>query len=95
MSVLLPFQLLAALAYSHDTEGVHFVDPQTWVTQNLFKSTSIWDIPLMKPRFACAIPNPAPSALGVDDDAARAEVLERSLKFFRMGGACENGLVSL
>lgn len=47
----------------------------------------------MKPRFACALPNPAPSTL--EDDAARAEVLERSLRFFRMGGACENGLVSL
>lgn len=85
-------QLLAAHSYAQDTEGVHFVDPQAWVTQNLFKATSVWDIPLMKPRFACAIPNP--TALP-RDDAARADALSRSLDFFRMGGACENGLVAL
>ena len=55
-------------------------------------ATSVWDIPLMKPRFACAIPNP--TALP-RDDAARADALSRSLDFFRMGGACENGLVAL
>ncbi len=47
----------------------------------------------MKPRFACALPDPAPAAL--EDDVARAQALESSLRFFRRGGACENGLVSL
>lgn len=85
-------QILASLAYSRDTEGVHFVNPQAWVTQNLFKQTSIWDIPLMKPRYACAIPNPTTLS---EEDALRAEVLERNLQFYRMGGACDSGLVSV
>lgn len=85
-------QLLAAHSYAQDTDGVHYVDPQAWVTQNLFKAASVWDIPLMKPRFACAIPNPTTLP---EEDEARAGALERSLEFFRMGGSCENGLVAL
>eukprot|EP00903_Cladosiphon_okamuranus_P019226 g17680.t1 len=85
-------QLLAAHSYAQDTDGVRFVDPQAWVTQNLFKVTSVWDIPLMKPRFACAIPTP--SALP-NDDEVRAGALKRSLEFFRRGGSCDNGLVAL
>ncbi|CAM9840562.1 unnamed protein product [Scytosiphon promiscuus] len=89
-------QLLAALAYSRNPVGVHFVNPQAWVTQNLFKQTSIWDIPLMKPRYACTLPESPliPPSL-VEDDAARADVLERSLEFFRMGGSCEDGIITV
>lgn len=85
-------QLLAALSYAQGTEGVRFVNPQTWVTQNLFRASSVWDIPLMKPRFACAIPDRTTLP---EDDATRADALEKSLAFFRMGGRCENGLVGL
>ncbi|CAM9766040.1 unnamed protein product [Scytosiphon promiscuus] len=47
-------QVLAALAYSRNPDGVVFVSPAQWSKQNLFFSTSIWEIPLVKPPFSCA-----------------------------------------
>lgn len=82
-------QMLAALQYSRDTPGVWFFNPQAWVSHNLFKTASIWEIPLVKPRFTCEI-YPLTSV----ENAAVAGILQRSLDFFAMGGACENGLIS-
>lgn len=83
-------QLLAALAYSRNTPKMWFVNPQAWVTKHLFKTASIWDIPLVKPRFACAV---EPKVLESQGDEQVAEVLVRSLDFFTKGGACEDGLI--
>ncbi|CAM9319802.1 unnamed protein product [Ectocarpus sp. 12 AP-2014] len=83
------FGVLAALAFSRDTPGVWFLDPQAWVGQHLFQKESIWNIPLVKPRYTCAIP---PAQLEPGSPKA-AEALQSNLDFFSMGGKCANGLI--
>ncbi|CAM9712766.1 unnamed protein product [Ectocarpus sp. 4 AP-2014] len=83
-------QVLAAVAYSRKTPGVWFVDPRGWVGQNLFKEASIWDIPLVKPRFTCTI-----AADKLDSASPKtAEVLQSSVNLFANGGKCANGLIA-
>lgn len=82
-------QVLAALAYSRNTPGVWFLDPQAWVGQHLFKEASIWNIPLVKPRYTCAI---APAQLETGSPKT-AEALQSNLDFFSKGGQCANGLI--
>lgn len=84
-------QLLAALAYSKNTPGVWFLNPQAWVKEHLFKAASIWDVPLVKPRFVCSVRR---SILNAGKDAEIADVLSRNLELFRKGGSCENGLIA-
>ena len=79
--------MLAAVAYSKRTPGVWFVNPQAWVSQHLFKDASIWEIPLVKPRFSCSLD----VSHGVEDLAG---ALRRNLDFFTQGGTCENGMMS-
>lgn len=78
--------MLASIAYSKKTPGVWFINPQAWVSEHLFKAASIWEIPLVKPRFSCSLV----STQGVDDVA---EVLRHNLNFFTQGGKCENGMM--
>lgn len=66
------------------------MNPREWVAEHLFKETSIWDIPLVKPRFSCGV-DPALLGSGVDI----AEVLERSLELFSGGGTCESGFIDV
>ncbi|CBJ28664.1 hypothetical protein Esi_0117_0037 [Ectocarpus siliculosus] len=81
-------RMLAALAYARNTPGVWFGDPKVWVGQHLFQEASIWDIPLVKPRFTCAI------ALALEPDILRAATtLQNNLDFFSRGGKCEDGLI--
>lgn len=90
-------QVLAALQYSRQTEGIWFLDPQAWVSQHLFKEASIWDIPLVKPRFTCAI-NPTlmrRRARPAQQDLDVADVLRNSLDFFSKGGKCPNGQIDV
>lgn len=89
---VLLLQVLAALQYARQTEGIWFFDPQAWVSQNLFKEASIWDIPLVKPRFTCAI---SPAILRQRDDVDVTGVLEDSLDFFARGGKCPNGQIDV
>eukprot|EP00903_Cladosiphon_okamuranus_P005533 g5510.t1 len=58
-------ELLAGLAYSQNPPGIWFLNPQQWVTHHMFKHASVWDIPLVKPRFGCST-NMALTALGYD-----------------------------
>ncbi|CAM9918557.1 unnamed protein product [Ectocarpus sp. 13 AM-2016] len=91
-------QALAALQYSRQPEGVWFLDPQAWVSKYLFKEVSIWDIPLVKPRFTCAV-DPAllrnhalaGAARGRRSSSEVAQVLQDGLDFFSKGGTCSNG----
>lgn len=46
--------MLAGLAYSQNPPGIWFLNPQQWVTHHMFKHASVWDIPLVKPRFGCS-----------------------------------------
>ncbi|CAN0095559.1 unnamed protein product, partial [Ectocarpus sp. 4 AP-2014] len=93
-------QALAALQYSRQREGVWFLDPQAWVSEYLFKEVSIWDIPLVKPRFTCAV-DPALLRNHASAGAARggrssfevAQVLQDGLDFFSKGGTCSNGQI--
>lgn len=47
--------MLAALAYARNPPGIWFFNPSKWVEQHMFKSASVWDIPLVKPRFSCMV----------------------------------------
>lgn len=58
-------KLLAGLAYSQNPPGIWFLNPQQWVTHHMFKRASVWDIPLVKPRFGCST-NLALAASGYD-----------------------------
>lgn len=84
-------QVMAALAYSRDTPGIWFIDPQEWVARNLFKAASIWDIPLLKPRYTCTIDSTLQQSEISNADLA--PVLKSSLDFFSKGGTCESGLI--
>ena len=81
-------QVLAALAYSRNPPGVRFVNPRQWVTYHMFEPASIWDIPLVKPRFACSF-DMSPVNSGYDV----AKELELHLGHFQHGGACETGFI--
>ena len=48
-------KMLAALAYARNPPGIWFFNPSKWVEQHMFKSASVWDIPLVKPRFSCMV----------------------------------------
>eukprot|EP00752_Nemacystus_decipiens_P001258 g1256.t1 len=86
-------QVMASLAYSNNTPGMWFVNPQEWVAQNLFKAASIWEIPLLKPRYTCTI----------DPSLQRSEMphavlvagLQSNLDFFAKGGTCESGVIDI
>ena len=83
-------QVLAALAYSRNPAGVWFINPQQWVTRHMFQRASIWDIPLVKPRFGCAF-DISLSAHGYDVAAE----LRTQLGHFVSGGRCDRGFVAL
>lgn len=42
-----------------------FFDPSQWVRHHLFKDASIWEIPLVKPRFGCML-DMSRASLGYD-----------------------------
>lgn len=83
-------QVLAALAYSRNPPGLWFVNPQQWVTRHMFQRASIWDIPLVKPRFGCAF-DITLSAHGYDVAAE----LRAQLGHFMSGGKCDRGFIGL
>eukprot|EP00904_Undaria_pinnatifida_P010718 jgi/Undpi1/6777/HiC_scaffold_21.g09255.m2 len=86
-------QVMAALAYSRNTPGVWFIDPQTWVSQHLFKTASIWEIPLVKPRFTCTVDKPVVHAdAGLGDLGV---ILQANLDFFTHGGTCDGGYIDM
>lgn len=82
--------MLAALAYSRNAPGVWFINPQQWVTHHMFQPASIWDIPLVKPRFGCAF-DISMAAKGYDVAAA----LEAQLSHFVSGASCERGFIHM
>lgn len=84
---------MAALAYSRDIPGMWFINPQEWVARNLFKTVSIWDIPLLKPRYTCTI-DPALERSELTNPAFVSE-LKSNLDFFAKGGTCESGLIDM
>lgn len=83
-------QALAALAYSRNPEGVWFLNPQQWVSQHLFQAASIWDIPLVKPRFSCSV-DPGLDLAKFDVSAS----LMHQLEAFDNGATCESGFMEL
>lgn len=78
--------MLAALAYSSNPDGLVFVDPKQWSRQNLFSVPSIWDIPLVKPRFGCSV-DTSLSEIGYDV----ASWLTKNVDAFKYGAKCELG----
>ncbi|CAM9769234.1 unnamed protein product [Ectocarpus sp. 6 AP-2014] len=83
-------ELLAALSYSRNTEGVVFHNPTQWTHHHFFEEKSIWDIPLVKPHFSCAL-DIKPSLQGLDV----AEKIRKWLDSFRHGARCERGFVKM
>lgn len=83
-------QVLASLAYSLNPAGVSFINPQQWVARHMFKQVSVWDIPLVKPRFGCAV-DVSMSGQGYDVAAE----MEKKLEYFSTGGLCETGYIAL
>ncbi len=82
--------MLAALAYSRNEPGVWFINPTQWVTQHMFQPASIWDIPLVKPRFGCAFDiSLAPQGYDV------AAALEDQLSHFKSGSSCVRGFIHI
>ena len=80
--------MLAAVAYSRKIPGVWFVDPEAWASEHLFKAVSVWEIPLVKPRFSCSLELDATHSF---NDVSG--VLWRNLEFFTHGGTCEGGII--
>lgn len=71
-----------------------FVSPQDWLARNLFKAASIWEIPLLKPRYTCAIDPTLEGSSEVPHAVLVAE-LKSNLDFFSKGGTCESGLIDI
>lgn len=76
--------------YARNPPGVWFINPQQWVIHHMFEQASIWDIPLVKPRFGCAF-DMSMAVKGYDMAAA----LEDQLRHFMSGSSCELGFISL
>lgn len=85
---------MASLAYSKSTPGVWFVNPQEWLTRNLFKAVSIWEIPLLKPRYTCAV-DPTLKRSDELPHAVLVAGLKSNLDFFAKGGTCESGVIDI
>ncbi|CAM9670176.1 unnamed protein product, partial [Ectocarpus fasciculatus] len=85
-------ELLAALAYSRNPPEIWFLNPTQWVMHHMFKHASVWDVPLVKPRFLCS----ANLAL-VNQGYDIARELNRFADFSDKGGdsQCEMGYLSL
>lgn len=80
--------MLAALAYSENPDGMWFLNPQQWVMHHMFQPASIWNIPLVKPRFGCS------SALSLS--AQGYDVAHELGRFVHGdGGKCDSGYLSL
>ncbi|CAB1098794.1 unnamed protein product [Ectocarpus sp. CCAP 1310/34] len=87
-SIYVP-EVLAASAYLQMPEGVHFVNIRAWSLENLFSAVSIWDIPLVKPRFGCSF-DTALSLMGY----RMGDVIANALEAFKLGATCELGFKS-
>ena len=79
-------QVLAALAFSRSPDSIAFVNPRRWSVSNLFVHRSIWDVPLIKPRFGCAY-DMSLNLLGYELGERTANELES----FKLGLKCERG----
>ncbi|CAN0197979.1 unnamed protein product, partial [Ectocarpus fasciculatus] len=84
-SIYVP-EVLAALAYSNGPEGVDFINIREWHRENLFSSPSIWEIPLVKPRFGCSFD----ASLGLRGYRV-GDSIANELEAFKMGATCELG----
>ncbi|CAM9930909.1 unnamed protein product [Ectocarpus sp. 6 AP-2014] len=83
-------EVLAAFAYSRNAAGLRFINPRQWVTHHMFQKASVWDIPLVKPRFNCVI-DISMAVKGYDVAAA----LEEQLSHFVSGSPCAWGSIHL
>ena len=79
-------QVLAALAFARNVESLVFTNPPQWSVENLFVAASIWDIPLVKPRFGCSF-DPTLSLSGYE----LGERVATELESFKLGLKCETG----
>ncbi|CAM9163653.1 unnamed protein product, partial [Ectocarpus sp. 8 AP-2014] len=79
-------EVLAALAYSRGGHGVVFLDVRDWSRRNLFSNATIWDIPLLRPRFGCSF-DVSLSLKGY----VLADAMTKELDGFKTGSTCELG----
>ncbi|CAB1106307.1 unnamed protein product [Ectocarpus sp. CCAP 1310/34] len=79
-------EVLAALAYSLSPRGVTFVNIREWSHEHLFLEDSIWDIPMVKPRFGCSF-DTSLTRDGYDVGG----MIAKELEGFKLGASCERG----
>ncbi|CAM9750544.1 unnamed protein product [Ectocarpus sp. 4 AP-2014] len=84
-SIYVP-EVLAALAYSSRPKGVDFINIREWHRDNLFSAPSIWEIPLVKPRFGCTFD----ASLGLRGYRV-GDTIAKELEAFKLGASCELG----
>ncbi|CAM9997646.1 unnamed protein product, partial [Ectocarpus sp. 8 AP-2014] len=83
-------EVLAALAYSRSPRGVTFVNIREWSHEHLFSEESIWDIPMVKPRFGCSF-DTSLTRDGYDVGG----MIAKELEGFKLGASCERGFKSV
>ncbi|CBJ30864.1 hypothetical protein Esi_0218_0031 [Ectocarpus siliculosus] len=88
-SIYVP-EVLAALAYSRSPRGVTFVNIREWSHEHLFSEDSIWDIPMVKPRFGCSF-DTSLTRDGYDVGG----MIAKELEGFKLGASCERGFKSV
>ncbi|CAN0285107.1 unnamed protein product [Ectocarpus sp. 6 AP-2014] len=88
-SIYIP-EVLAALAYSRSPRGVTFVNIREWSHEHLFSEDSIWDIPMVKPRFGCSF-DTSLTRDGYDVGG----MIAKELEGFKLGASCERGFKSV
>lgn len=75
------------MAFSRNHDSVLFVNPREWNVNNIFVMNSIWDVPLIKPRFGCTY-DMLLSQFGYD----LSERIAKEFEAFKLGlGKCELG----
>lgn len=79
--------MLAASAFLSNLDGVRFVNSRQWHQAHLFREASIWDVPLIKPRFVCTIDT---SLLEAHQTAGE---LRKWIAAFTRGARCELGYI--
>ena len=89
LALLSASQLLAALLYERNLEGVQFVGSSNQEDLSASEST-IWDLPSVKPRFGCSI-DLSLTLQGYDV----ADQLSKHIEAFRNGARCDHGFVSV
>eukprot|EP00903_Cladosiphon_okamuranus_P017930 g16498.t1 len=79
-------EVLAALGFFRSPDTMEYMTPQQWSGENMIAIQSVWDVPLVKPKFGCSY-DMGLSISGYD----LAEKLTDELELFKLGLKCDTG----